>query len=172
MFILVGIQNNAGRFSYPIDVNLTKFHNLQFANNHPFMFTTETQIRIHYALTDQMGVVYHGHYAQFFEIGRVEMIRQLGLSYKDMEATGVIMPVVDFHCRFLRPAKYDDLITVKTTLKELPLHHKIVFHSEIYNEENTLLSAGEVTLYFMETATMKRYNIPQQLKDKLISYFN
>ena len=97
------------------------------------MYTTETQIRIHYALTDQMGFVYHGHYAQFYEIGRGEAIRQIGYTYKDIEAMGIIMPVVDIHSRFLRPAKYDDLITVKTILKELPVHHKIVFHSEIYN---------------------------------------
>ena len=99
------------------------------------MFITETKIRIHYALTDQMGVVYHGHYAQFYEIGRGEAIREIGFTYKDIEAMGIIMPVVDIHSRFLRPAKYDDLITVKTTLKELPLHHKIVFHSEIFNEQ-------------------------------------
>lgn len=113
------------------------------------MFTTETQIRIHYALTDQMGVVYHGHYAQFYEIGRTEAIRQIGYTYKDIEAMGVIMPVIDIHSRFLRPAKYDDLITVKTILKELPAHHKIVFHHEIYNQADELLNTGDVTLYFM-----------------------
>ena len=91
------------------------------------MYITETQIRIHYALTDQMGMVYHGHYAQFYEIGRAEAIRQIGYTYKDIEAMGIIMPVVDIHSRFLRPAKYDDLITIKTTLSELHLHHKIVF---------------------------------------------
>ena len=82
------------------------------------MYTTETQIRIHYALTDQMGIVYHGHYAQFYEMGRAEAIRVLGYTYKDIEAMGIIMPVVDIHSRFLRPAKYDDLITVKTILQE------------------------------------------------------
>lgn len=135
------------------------------------MFTSETQIRVHYALTDQMGVVYHGHYAQFYEIGRGESIRQLGYTYKDIEAMGIIMPVVDIHSRFLRPAKYDDLITVKTTLKELPLHHKITFHSEIYNEQNELLNVGDVTLYFMEATTMKRCEMPEQLKSKLQKYF-
>src|SRR5215212_12176923 len=79
------------------------------------MYTTETSIRIHYALTDQMGIVYHGHYAQFYEIGRTEAIRSLGYTYKDIEALGIFMPVVDIHSKFLRPAKYDDLITVKTT---------------------------------------------------------
>lgn len=135
------------------------------------MFTTETQIRIHYALTDQMGVVYHGHYAQFYEIGRAEAIRQIGYTYKDIEAMGVIMPVVDIHSRFLRPAKYDDLITVKTTLKELPEHHKIVFHSEIFNENGDLLNAGVVTLYFMQANDMKRCPMPKELREKLAGYF-
>lgn len=135
------------------------------------MYVTETQIRIHYALTDQMGVVYHGHYAQFYEIGRGESIRVLGYTYKDIEAMGIIMPVVDIHSRFLRPAKYDDLITVKTTLRELPTNHKIIFHSEIYNEQDELLNTGDVTLYFMEASTMKRCNLPDALREKLVGYF-
>ena len=135
------------------------------------MYTTTTNIRVHYALTDQMGIVYHGHYAQFYEIGRTESIRQLGFTYKDIEAMGVIMPVVDLHTKFLRPAKYDDLLTIKTTLKELPLHHKIVFHSEIYNQEDVLLNAGEVSLYFMERESMKRCEMPHELMKKLQKYF-
>ena len=135
------------------------------------MYITETQIRIHYALTDQMGMVYHGHYAQFYEIGRAEAIRQIGYTYKDIEAMGIIMPVVDIHSRFLRPAKYDDLVTVKTILKELPLHHKIVFHHEIYNEQDELLNTGDITLYFMDAKTMKRCEMPVELKEKLIKYF-
>jgi len=135
------------------------------------LLTTETKIRIHYALTDQMGVVYHGHYAQFYEIGRGEAIREIGFTYKDIEGMGIIMPVVDIHSRFLRPAKYDDLITVKTTLKELPLHHKIVFHSEIYNENGELINIGDVTLYFMEAKEMKKCEIPSALKLKLEKYF-
>ena len=135
------------------------------------MYTTETQIRIHYALTDQMGMVYHGHYAQFYEIGRAEAIRLIGYTYKDIEAMGIIMPVVDIHSRFLRPAKYDDLVTVKTILKELPLHHKIVFHHEIYNEQDELLNTGDITLYFMDAKTMKRCEMPQELQAKLVKYF-
>lgn len=136
------------------------------------MYTTETTIRIHYALTDQMGIVYHGHYAQFYEIGRTEAIRSLGYTYKDIEAMGVIMPVVDIHSRFLRPAKYDDLITVKTTLREMPVHHKIIFHSEIYNQNGELLNVGDVTLYFIEAKTMKRSEMPAILKEKVSGYFN
>ena|SRR6218665_71714 len=135
------------------------------------MYSSSTQIRIHYALTDQMGVVYHGHYAQFYEIGRGESIRQLGYTYKDIEAMGIIMPVVDIHSKFLRPARYDDLITVKTTLKELPTAHKIIFHSEIYNEAGELLNVGDVTLYFMEAKTMKRCNMPAELKAKIEQFF-
>lgn len=135
------------------------------------MFTSQTQVRIHYALTDQMGVVYHGHYAQFYEIGRTEAIRDLGYTYKEIEAMGILLVVTDIHTRFLRPAKYDDLVTVKTTLREIPLHHKIVFHSEIYNQENELLNTGDVTLYFMEAKTMKRCEMPAFLKEKLSKYF-
>ena len=135
------------------------------------MYITETQIRIHYALTDQMGMVYHGHYAQFYEIGRAEAIRQIGYTYKDIEAMGIIMPVVDIHSRFLSPAKYDDLVTVKTILKELPLHHKIVFHHEIYNEQDELLNTGDITLYFMDAKTMKRCEMPGELREKLFRYF-
>ncbi|MEO6844689.1 MAG: thioesterase family protein, partial [Ginsengibacter sp.] len=109
------------------------------------MFSSKTQIRIHYALTDQMGVVYHGHYAQFYEIGRTEALRSLGLTYKEIEASGVIMMVTEIHSKFLRPAIYDDLITVVTTVQELPLHHKIIFHSELFNEKDKLLNIGDVS---------------------------
>ena len=135
------------------------------------MFESSTQIRVHYALTDQMGMVYHGHYAQFFEIGRAEAIRQLGFTYKEIEALGIIMPVVDLHCRFLYPVKYDELITVKITLKELPVHHKIIFYCDVFNEEERLCTTGSVTLYFMEASTMKRSEMPKALKEKLERYF-
>ena len=135
------------------------------------MYVTETQIRIHYALTDQMSMVYHGHYAQFYEIGRAEAIRQIGYTYKDIEEMGIIMPVMDIHSRFLRPAKYDDLITVKTMLKELPHHSKVVFHHEIYNEQDELLNTGDVTLCFIDAKTMKRCEMPGELREKLVGYF-
>ena len=135
------------------------------------MFTSKTKIRIHYALTDQMGVVYHGNYAQLYEIGRTEALRSLGLTYKEIESTGVIMPVTEIHSRFLRPALYDDLVTVVTMVKEMPLHSKIVFHNEIYNQKNELLNVGEVTLYFLDAKTKKRTDMPEKIKDTLIDYF-
>ena len=135
------------------------------------MFTSKTKIRIHYALTDQMGVVYHGNYAQLYEIGRTEALRSLGLTYREIESTGVIMPVTEIHSRFLRPALYDDLVTVVTMVKEMPLHSKIVFHNEIYNQKNELLNVGEVTLYFLDAKTKKRTDMPEKIKDTLIDYF-
>lgn len=135
------------------------------------MFTHKTKIRIHYAFTDQMGIVYHGNYAQLFEIGRTEALRSLGLTYKQIEATGVIMAVTEIHTRFLRPALYDDLVTVVTIVKEMPLHSKIVFHNEIYNEQNELLTVGDVTLYFLDAKTMKRTDMPEKIKEKLERFF-
>jgi len=135
------------------------------------MYVSETQIRIHYALTDQMGVVYHGHFAQLYEIGRTESIRQLGFAYKDIEALGIIMPVVNLQIKFFQPAKYDDLVTVKTILKELPQNHKIIYYGEIYNESNNLLSTAEITMYFMNAKEMTRANMPEELIGKLKGYF-
>ena len=135
------------------------------------MFTSETKIRVRYAETDQMGVVYHSNYFPYFEVARVESIRDLGFSYADMEKMGVIMPVVDVHARYLRPAVYDDLLTIKTSLKELPVHHKIEFHHEVYNEKEELLCVGKIILYFMEKMEMKRTAMPEALKKKLERYF-
>jgi acyl-CoA thioester hydrolase len=135
------------------------------------MFTTSTKIRVRYAETDQMGVVYHSNYFPYFESARAESIRELGFTYADMEKMGVIMPVVDVHCRYLRPAKYDDLLTVKTMLKELPVHHKIEFHHEVFNEKEELLAVGKIILYFMEANGMKRTTMPTDLLKKLESFF-
>jgi len=136
------------------------------------MFTTETQIRVRYAETDQMGVVYHSNYFPYFETARAESIRQLGFTYADMEKMGIIMPVIEVQCRYLRPALYDDLLTIKVILKELPVHHKIEFHHEVFNEKNELLATGKIILYFMESKTMKRTVMPEQLQKKLQPYFS
>ena len=135
------------------------------------MFQSSTRIRVRYAETDQMGVVYHSNYFPWFESARAEAIRELGFTYKDIEKMGVIMPVVDVHCRYLRPALYDDLVTIQTTLRELPLHHKIEFFQDVLNEKGELLASGKITLYFMEAATMKRTVLPRIMLEKLQPYF-
>lgn len=119
-----------------------------------------------------MGVVYHGHYAQFYEIGRTEALRSLGLTYKEIEADGVLLVVTEIHSRFVRPALYDDLIIVVTSVKEMPEHHRIIFHSEIYNEKEKLLNVGDVTLYFMDAKTMKRCEMPEKIKEKMRKYYS
>ncbi len=135
------------------------------------MFTTETKIRVRYAETDQMGVVYHSNFFPYFESARTESIRELGFTYADMEKMGVIMPVVDVHCRYIRPARYDDLLTIRTTLKEMPLQHKIEFHHDVYNEKEEHLATAKITLYFVEAGTMKKTVMPKQLQEKLEAYF-
>lgn len=135
------------------------------------MYTSHTQIRVRYAETDQMGVVYYGNYAQYFEVGRVEAIRQLGFSYKKMEEQGIMLPVTDLNIRYLRPAKYDELLTIVTTIRELPTDHKIVFHVEVINEKDKLLTAGMVTLYFLETETWKKAKMPDEMYEALLPYF-
>ncbi|HEV7783631.1 MAG TPA: thioesterase family protein [Chitinophagaceae bacterium] len=136
------------------------------------MFLTSTQVRVRYAETDQMGVVYHSNFFPYFETARAESIRELGFTYADMEKMGVIMPVVDVHCRYLRPARYDDLLSIKTILKELPVHHKIEFHHEVYNEQDELLAVGKIILYFMEARGMKKTSMPAELFKKLEPFFN
>jgi acyl-CoA thioester hydrolase len=135
------------------------------------MFVSETRIRVRYAETDQMDVVYHGNYAQYFEVGRAESIRQLGFTYKDMEAMGIIMPIVEWHAKFIRPAHYDDLLTVKTILRELPADHRIEFHQEVYNEREKLLTSGRVVLYFLSADTREKVQMPAKLKEKLMPFF-
>jgi acyl-CoA thioester hydrolase len=135
------------------------------------MYEHITRIRVRYAETDQMDIVYYGNYAQYFEVGRAECIRDLGFTYKKMEEMGIRMPVVQMECRFLRPAHYDDLITIKTQLRELPEAHQIIFHHEVYNEANKLLTTGKVILYFIDSHTGKRTGLPPELKEALGKFF-
>lgn len=134
------------------------------------MYEHTTAIRVRYAETDQMNIVYYGNYAQYFEVGRAEWIRAMGFTYKAMEAMGISMPVVAMEAKFLRPACYDDLITIKTVLKEIPLKHEICFHHEVYNEKNKLLTTGKVTLYFINTASNKRTAMPEEMREAIAGH--
>jgi acyl-CoA thioester hydrolase len=135
------------------------------------MYEHITTLRVRYAETDQMDIVYYGNYAQYFEVGRAESIRGLGFTYKKMEEMGVRMPVVSMEARFLRPAHYDDLISVKTILKGLPAAHEVQFQHEVYNENNKLLTTGKVVLFFIDIQTGKRTTAPAELLEKLTPYF-
>ena len=135
------------------------------------MFITTTQIRVRYGETDQMGYLYYGNYALFYEVGRAEAIRQLGFTYRQLEERGIMMPVVDLHSQYFRPALYDDLVTVKTVLKELNGGSKIQFHSELYNEEGQLLNKGATTLVFYDPKEKRKTDMPQELYQRLEPYF-
>lgn len=135
------------------------------------MYEHLTTVRVRYAETDQMNIVYYGNYAQYFEVGRAECIRALGFTYKKMEEMGVRMPVVHMEADFLRPAHYDDLITIKTFLKEMPLKHEISFHHEVYNERKKIITKGKVTLFFIDIKTGKWIGMPEDLKMALSQFF-
>mgnify|MGYP006099664141 FL=1 len=126
------------------------------------MKKASTKTRIRYSETDQMGVVYHGNYAQFFEMGRTEWLRSLGISYKDIEKSGIILPVIAINFNFIKSALYDDVLTIHTFLKKEPLV-KIEFNYEIKNQNNELICTGSSVLAFMQVKTMKPTRCPEYL---------
>lgn len=135
------------------------------------MFQFKYPIRVRYADTDKMGVVYHSNYLKYFEIARTESIRDLGMTYAAMEKAGILLPVVELQCKYIRPATYDDLLMVTANLHELPQGHRLQFHQEVYNENNKLLAKGQVLLYFLDAVTMQRCAIPDDLQEKLRPFF-
>jgi acyl-CoA thioester hydrolase len=132
---------------------------------------SETNIRVRYGETDQMGVVYHGNYALYFEEARTEALRQIDVTYKSLEAFGVMMPVVSLHIDYKRPAKYDDLLTIKTIMQELPTA-KIVLAYEVLNEQGVLLATGSSTLVFMDMKTNRPTRCPEHLYQKFSAFFD
>lgn len=135
------------------------------------MYTHDFQKRVRYGETDQMGYLYYGNYAQYYEIGRVEMLRSLGLTYKSMEEElGVMMPVLSLQMRYVRPAFYDELLTIRTTLRQLP-DQFITFHVELYNEKNKLVNGGSVRLCFVDKKSNKTITAPAYLIEKLRPFF-
>ena len=135
------------------------------------MYQHKTQIRVRYGETDQMGYLYYGKYAQYYEVGRVEMLRSLGLSYKEMEEVHkILMPVMSLNMRFVRPAYYDALLTVVTSLRKLPGMF-ITFNVEIFNEDNELVNGGSVKLCFVDANNNQSITAPKYLIDQLLPYF-
>lgn len=134
------------------------------------MFSTEIQIRVRYAETDQMGYVYYGNYATYFEVARVESLRNLGMSYKSLEESGIMLPVLEYKCKYLKPAKYDDLLRIKVVIKSIPTV-RIYFEYEVYNEANELLSIADTTLVFINAKTMRPCAAPTLFLISLEKYF-
>lgn len=130
------------------------------------METNEITFRIRYGETDQMGVVYHGNYPQFLEMGRISWLRALDLSYKEMEANGVMLPVVSLEMKFIKPALFDDLVTVKTKLKKMPMV-RIEFDYELTNQNGEILVEANTVLAFMDSSKKRPIKCPDYILKKL-----
>ena len=135
------------------------------------MYSHQTKIRVRYGETDQMGYMYYGNYAELYEVGRVEMLRSLGMTYKSMEEEGIMMPVLEMRCKYLRPALYDEEITIKTKLEKMP-GVKIHFRYEFFNETGDLIHEGETTLAFIDMKRNRPCAPPPDFQNRLKTFFN
>lgn len=135
------------------------------------MYQHDHQLRVKYGETDKMGVVYHGHYALYFEAGRTEALRALGITYRELEEQGVMLPVLEWHAKYFKPAFYDDLITIRTILKEQP-GVRITFDYEVFRKGEELIAKGYTTLVFVDAHTRKPSTPSSLLMDKLQPFFN
>lgn len=135
------------------------------------MYQSETTVRVRYGETDQMAYVYYGNYAMYYEVGRVESLRQLGVTYKELEENGIMMPVLENHSKFLTAARYDELLRIVTTIRERPTV-KIKFNYDIYNEENKLIHQGETLLAFVDMKTMRPCRPPEHMMKVLEPFFS
>ncbi len=134
------------------------------------MFAEEYQFRVSYADTDQMGYMYYGNYARYYEIARTNSLRTLGITYRDIEASGIMMPVVENSSKYIRPALYDELLTIKTYLKELPVQ-RAIFDYEIFNEKEKLINLGQTTLAFVNATNRRPCQAPEILINVLKPFF-
>ena len=134
------------------------------------MYSFDSEYRVRYADVDQMGFMYYGNYAKLFEIGRVEALRNLGVRYKDLEDDGIWMPVYENNSKYLEPAKYDELLTIKCILNDLP-KVRIIFNTEIINESQKIIHNGITTLVFIKANTQKITTCPDVIIEKLSPFF-
>lgn len=134
------------------------------------MYVANTQVRVRYAETDQMAYVYYGNYAMYYEVGRVEVLRQLGFEYAKLEERGIMMPVLDLQCKFIAPAKYDELLTVEVTIPEIPVA-RMKFEYSITNESGKVVNKGSTTLVFIDMETNRPCRAPKELLETLKPHF-
>lgn len=134
------------------------------------MISSSIQIRVRYAETDRMGYVYYGNYAQYFEVARVEMLRELGFSYKLLEDKGVMLPVADYHIQYKRPAYYDDMLTIEASIVELPTA-RLQFAYRTLNDKGELLNQAETTLVFVDRNSGRPCRVPKEMWDAMRPHF-
>jgi acyl-CoA thioester hydrolase len=132
-------------------------------------FIGETKVRVRYGETDQMGVAYYGNYASYFEVGRVETLRNIGLSYREIEENGIMLPVSEFNVKYLNPVKYDDVITIKTKLSSV-LGARLTFEYDMFNSNNVLCAQGYTVLVFIDKDSRRPVKAPNYFLEKLKKY--
>lgn len=130
--------------------------------------SSKSTIKVRYGETDQMGIVYHGNYAQYLEIARIDWLNMIGISYKKMEENGIMLPVVSLHTKFIKSAFFDDELTVSVWLTKTP-SVKIEFDYEIHNQNGTLLTTANTTLVFVSTATKRPIKCPENILELINS---
>ncbi|MEM9858627.1 MAG: thioesterase family protein [Bacteroidota bacterium] len=135
------------------------------------MYQHKLQLRVRYSDTDQMGYVYYGNYASYYEAARVEALRALGLTYRALEESGIMMPVLENYSKYIAPAHYDELLTITTTVKEKP-GVRIMFEYEIFNENNDMIHIGHTKLVFVNMVTKRPCAMPENMEQLLSSYFS
>lgn len=133
------------------------------------MFSAETEVRVRYSETDQMGYVYYGNYAAYYEVGRVEALRSLGMSYRSLEESGIMMPVLESHSKYVKPAKYDDLIRLIITIPTLPTS-RITFEYKLYLGED-IIHEGNTTLAFVNMESGRPMRAPEAMIDLLKPFY-
>ncbi len=136
-----------------------------------FMHTTETILQVQYYETDKMGVVHHSNYIRYYETARTDYIKSLGISYRQLEESGTAMPIINVSCKYIQPATYDEVLTIKTTLKELPTS-RITFYYEIYNQAGKLINEGYTMLAFINQETQRPCRTPDILMERLKPLFS
>ena len=134
------------------------------------MYKAELEIRVRYGETDRMGYVYYGNYAQYFEVARVEAMRVFGITYKDLEDNGILLPVYEYGVTFLKPAYYDDILQIKTTIPQMP-QARIEFHYQTFNSNGEMVNRASTTLVFIDKETGKPIKAPDFFVEKLQEHF-
>ena len=134
------------------------------------MFEHEIQLRVRYSETDQMGYVYYGNYAAYFEVARVEALRSLGITYKELEEEGIMLPVLDFTIKYSKPAFYDDLLTIKVKIPVIPTA-RIIFEYETINQSGEIINKAVTTLVFINKHSGKPCAAPQDVLARMNKYF-
>lgn len=134
------------------------------------MLTSETKLRVRYGETDQMGYVYYGNYPLYYEVARTDLIRKLGWTYGEMEKSGIMMPVASLNVKYIRPAYYDEELTIKVIVKNFPTK-KMEFEYEVFNEQGKLINTGNTVLVFVDMKTGRPVNPPDKFIEKIKVYF-